>query len=153
MIRRILTICAAVTAGAAEPRSRGSQSYPVPPGAVYSSPYPTSPCAPADYRRAPAPARRISIRWTTTTMRKLDRAVASAVLRAIRASRLPGPVTALADDPRYGRPMGAPPVYSDRGAPTGPVLSPDDPRYGRPMGAPPVYSDRGAPTGPDPVAR
>jgi lipoprotein-anchoring transpeptidase ErfK/SrfK len=43
--------------------------------------------------------------------------------------------------------MGAPPVYSDRGAPTGPVLSPDDPRYGRPMSAP-VYSDRGAPTGP-----
>jgi lipoprotein-anchoring transpeptidase ErfK/SrfK len=52
------------------------------------------------------------------------------------------------DDPRYGRPMGAPPVYSDRGQPTGPVLSPDDPRYGRPMGAPPVYSDRSVPTGP-----
>ena len=52
------------------------------------------------------------------------------------------------DDPRYGRPMGAPPVYSDRGQPTGPVMSPDDPRYGRPMGAPPVYSDRGGPTGP-----
>ena len=31
-----------------------------------------------------------------------------------------------------------PPVYSDRGVPTGPVLSPDDPRYGRPMDAPPV---------------
>jgi lipoprotein-anchoring transpeptidase ErfK/SrfK len=44
--------------------------------------------------------------------------------------------------------LGAPPVYSDRGAPTGPILSPDDPRYGRPLGAPPVYSDRGAPTGP-----
>jgi lipoprotein-anchoring transpeptidase ErfK/SrfK len=28
-------------------------------------------------------------------------------------------------------------------APLGPVMSPDDPRYGRPMGAPPVYSDRG----------
>ena len=55
----------------------------------------------------------------------------------------PGPVMS-PDDPRYGRPMGAPPVYSDRGAPTGPVMSPDDPRYGRPMGAPPVYSDRGA---------
>ncbi len=39
--------------------------------------------------------------------------------------------------------MGAPPVYSDRGAPTGPVLSPDDPRYGRPMAPPPAYSDRG----------
>jgi lipoprotein-anchoring transpeptidase ErfK/SrfK len=44
--------------------------------------------------------------------------------------------------------MGAPPVYSDRAPPTGPVLSPDDPRYGRPMGAPPVYSDRAPPTGP-----
>jgi lipoprotein-anchoring transpeptidase ErfK/SrfK len=52
------------------------------------------------------------------------------------------------DDPRYGRPTGAPPAYSDRGVPTGPVMSPDDPRYGRPMGAPPVYSDRGVPTGP-----
>jgi len=49
------------------------------------------------------------------------------------------------DDPRYGRPMGAPPIYSDRGQPmpTGPVMSPDDPRYGRPAGPPPViYSNR-----------
>jgi lipoprotein-anchoring transpeptidase ErfK/SrfK len=47
------------------------------------------------------------------------------------------------DDPRYGRPYGAPPVYSDRGVPTGPILSPNDPRYGRPDGPPPViYSDR-----------
>jgi lipoprotein-anchoring transpeptidase ErfK/SrfK len=47
------------------------------------------------------------------------------------------------DDPRYGRPMGAPPVYSDRAVPQGPVMSPDDPRYGRPMGPPAViYSDR-----------
>jgi lipoprotein-anchoring transpeptidase ErfK/SrfK len=54
-----------------------------------------------------------------------------------------GPVTS-PDDPRYGRPAGAP-VYSDRAAPQGPVMSPDDPRYGRPMGAPPVvmYSNRG----------
>jgi lipoprotein-anchoring transpeptidase ErfK/SrfK len=55
----------------------------------------------------------------------------------------PGPVLS-PNDPRYGRPMGAP-VYSDRGPPmpTGPVMSPDDPRYGRPAGPPPViYSDR-----------
>src|SRR6202022_4014980 len=58
----------------------------------------------------------------------------------------PGPVLA-PDDPRYGRPDGARPVYSDQGVPTGPVLSPDDPRYGRPDGPPPViYSDR--PAGP-----
>ena len=38
--------------------------------------------------------------------------------------------------------------------PPGPVMSPDDPRYGRPMGAPPVYSDRGrrCRTGPGAVA-
>ena len=82
----------------------------------------------------------------------------------------PGPVLS-PDDPRYGRPMDAPPVYSDRAMPTGPVLSPDDPalwpsdgcsaglfrphradrsgpfpddpRYGRPAGPPPqTYSDR-----------
>jgi lipoprotein-anchoring transpeptidase ErfK/SrfK len=62
------------------------------------------------------------------------------------------------DDPRYGRPIGAP-VYSDRGpppgygaqpVPQGPVISPDDPRYGRPAGPPPViYSDR--PAGPPPA--
>ena len=46
------------------------------------------------------------------------------------------------DDPRYGRPAGAP-IYSERApVPQGPVMSPDDPRYGRPMNAP-VYSDRG----------
>ncbi|MBB5048136.1 lipoprotein-anchoring transpeptidase ErfK/SrfK [Rhodopseudomonas rhenobacensis] len=69
----------------------------------------------------------------------------------------PGPVMS-PDDPRYGRPAGAP-VYSDRGAPSqaapqgqplGPVMSPDDPRYGRPAGPPPViYSDR--PAGPAPT--
>jgi lipoprotein-anchoring transpeptidase ErfK/SrfK len=54
----------------------------------------------------------------------------------------PGPVLS-PDDPRYGRPGGAPPAYSDRAVPTGPVLSPDDPRYGRPAGPPPqAYSDR-----------
>ena len=61
----------------------------------------------------------------------------------------PGPVMS-PDDPRYGRPYGAPPVYSNRTAPpTGPVLSPDDPRYGRPAGAPAViYADRpGQPQG------
>src|SRR3978361_577417 len=46
-------------------------------------------------------------------------------------------------DPRYGRPAGARPLYSDRVAPTGPILSPDDPRYGRPEGPPEgIYSDR-----------
>jgi lipoprotein-anchoring transpeptidase ErfK/SrfK len=127
MIRHILTICAAVAAGAAASSLARAQSYPVPPGAVYS-PYPPG-GGPSDYRRG-AP-----------DFDALDDDDQGPSLPP------PGPVMS-PDDPRYGRPMGAPPVYSDRGAPTGPVLSPDDPRYGRPMGAPPVYSDRGAPTGP-----
>jgi lipoprotein-anchoring transpeptidase ErfK/SrfK len=135
MIRRILTICAAVTAGAAcaslaqAQSGYPAQSYPVPPGASYS-PYP--PGAPADYRRAPGAP-------DFDSLQDEDEPQGSTALSP------PGPVLS-PDDPRYGRPMGAP-VYSDRNAPTGPVLSPDDPRYGRPMGAP-VYSDRNAPTGP-----
>ena len=136
MIRRILTMCAAVTAGAAwascaqAQSGYPTQSYPVSPGATYS-PYP--PGAPADYRRAPGAP-------DFDSLQDDDEPQGSTALSP------PGPVLS-PDDPRYGRPAGAP-VYSDRNAPTGPVLSPDDPRYGRPMGAPPVYSDRGAPTGP-----
>jgi lipoprotein-anchoring transpeptidase ErfK/SrfK len=136
MIRRILTICAAVTAGAAwaasasaQAQSYPVQSYPPPPGATYS-PYPPN-GAPADYRRAPG----------VPDFDSLDEEEP----QGSTALSPPGPVLS-PDDPRYGRPMGAP-VYSDRNAPSGPVLSPDDPRYGRPMGAP-VYSDRNAPTGP-----
>ena len=61
--------------------------------------------------------------------------------RRYAAPQPQGPVMS-PDDPRYGRPSGAP-VYSDRGPPQGPVMSPDDPRYGRPDGPPAViYSDR-----------
>jgi lipoprotein-anchoring transpeptidase ErfK/SrfK len=135
MIRRILTICAAVTAGAAMTSlAQAQQSYPVPPGQVYS-PYPPG-GAPADYRRGSnAP------NFDSLDDEDGPHAQTSTALPP------PGPVMS-PDDPRYGRPMGAPPVYSDRSQPTGPVLSPDDPRYGRPMGAPPVYSDRGVPSGP-----
>ena len=124
MIRRILTICAAVAAGAAATSfAQAQQSYPVSPGQVYS-PYP--PSGPPDYRRG-AP-----------DFDALDEDDA----QGSTALSPPGPVLS-PDDPRYGRPMGAP-VYSDRGAPTGPILSPDDPRYGRTDGPPPViYSDRG----------
>jgi lipoprotein-anchoring transpeptidase ErfK/SrfK len=135
MIRRILTICAAVTAGAAwasfaQAQSYPVQSYPPPPGAT-SSPYPPNGAA-ANYRRAPGAP-------DFDSLQDDEEQQGSAALSP------PGPVMS-PDDPRYGRPMGAP-VYSDRNAPTGPVMSPDDPRYGRPMGAP-VYSDRNAPTGP-----
>src|SRR5260370_14362312 len=132
MIKRILTICAAVTAGAAAPSLALAQGYPVPPGSVYSTaplPYPSG--GYPDYRRAPT---------------ELDADLLEddeALPNAQRSTALPPPGPGLSpDDPRYGRP-----IYSDRSTPTGPILSPDDPRYGRPAGAPP-YSDRGAPTGP-----
>src|ERR1700733_4584236 len=104
MIRHILTICAVVTAGAATTSlAQAQQSYPVPPGAVYS-PYPPG-GGPSGYRRG-AP-----------DFDALDEDDEGPALPP------PGPVMS-PDDPRYGRPTGAP-VYSDRGALTGPVMSPD----------------------------
>jgi lipoprotein-anchoring transpeptidase ErfK/SrfK len=139
MIKRILTICAAVAAGAAGTSVALAQGYPpVPPGSIYSTaPPPYVPGGyPADYRRAPGPP-------------DFDGLEDDEAPNAQSSTALPPPGPVLSpDDPRYGRPAGAPPVYSDRGVPTGPILSPDDPRYGRPAGAPPVYSDRGVPTGP-----
>jgi lipoprotein-anchoring transpeptidase ErfK/SrfK len=134
MIIRIQTISAAVlaalAAGAAATSLVSAQSYP-PPGAVYS-PYPPG-GYPADYRRGPRP-------------QDFDALEDDEAPDAPGSTALPPPGPVLSpDDPRYGRPMGAPPIYSDRG----PVMSPDDPRYGRPMGAPPVYSDRGPILSPD----
>ena len=121
MIKRILTICAALTAalatGSAGTSLALAQGYLTPPGSVYAAPPPDSPGGyPPDYRRAP-----------------------------------PGPpdFDALEDDEAPNAqgstalPPPGPPVYSDRGVPQGPILSPDDPRYGRLDGPPPViYSDR-----------
>jgi len=145
MINRILTICAAFSVSfaacaAGTSLAQAQQSYPVPPGSVYSTapgPYPPGGYV-VDERRGPG----------APDFDALDDDDAP---NAQSSTALPPPGPVLSpDDPRYGRPMGAP-VYSDRGAPvpTGPVLSPDDPRYGRPMGAP-VYSDRAPPmpTGP-----
>ena len=135
MIKRILMICAAVTAGAAGTSfAVAQQAYPVPPGAVYSpAPPPYVPGGyPADYRRAPG-------------VQDFDVLEDDEDPNARGSTALspPGPILS-PNDPRYGRPAGAPPVYSDRGVPTGPILSPEDPRYGRPDGPPPViYSDRG----------
>src|ERR1019366_7634209 len=135
MIKRILTICAAVAAGAAGTSLALAQGNPVPPAAVYSTapqPYPPG-GYPADYRRAPG----------APDFDALEDDEAPNV-QSSTALPPPGPVLS-PDDPRYGRPMGALPAYSDRGAPAGPILSPDDPRYGRPDGPPPViYSDRPA---------
>src|ERR1700676_3722860 len=140
MIKNLLTICAAVAAGAAGTSLASAQGYPASPGAAYSAaPQPYVPGGyPADYRRAPG-----GPDFDALEDDEAPNAQSSTALPP------PGPVIS-PDDPRYGRPYGAPPVYSNRGgAPTGPILSPDDPRYGRPDGASPVYSNRsGAPTGP-----
>ncbi len=134
MIKRILTICAALAAGSAGTSLALAQGGLVPPGAVYSTvpqPYPPG-GYPADYRRAPD--------FDALEDDEAPNAQSSTALSP------PGPVLS-PDDPRYGRPATARPLYSDRVAPTGPILSPDDPRYGRPDGPPPViYSDR--PAGP-----
>ena len=137
MIKRILTIGAAVTAGAAGTCSALAQGYPVPPAGVYStSPQPYMPGGyPGDSRRGPA-----APDFDALDDEEAPNALSSTALPP------PGPMPSH-EDPRYGRPDGSRPVYSDRAAPSGPILSPDDPRYGRPGGAP-VYSDRGAPTGP-----
>jgi lipoprotein-anchoring transpeptidase ErfK/SrfK len=138
MSKRILTICAALAAGAAGTSFALAQGYPVAPATAYSTapqPYPPG-GYPADYRRAPGAP-------------DFDALEDDESPNAQSSTALPPPGPVLSpDDPRYGRPAGAPPVYSDRAMPTGPILSPDDPRYGRPASAPPVYSDRAAPTGP-----
>jgi lipoprotein-anchoring transpeptidase ErfK/SrfK len=133
MIKNILTICAAVAAGAAGTSLASAQGYPVSPGAAYSTapqPYPPG-GYPADYRRGPG-------------VPDFDALEDDEAPNAQSSTALPPPGPVMSpDDPRYGRPYGAPPVYSERGGPTGPILSPNDPRYGRPDGPPPViYSDR-----------
>ena len=121
MIKRILTICAAMTAGLVAGSAGTSfalaQGYQAPGSGYSAAPQPYPPGGyPADYRRGP-----------------------------------PGPpdFDALEDDDAPNAPGSAalsppgPPVYSDRTVPQGPILSPDDPRYGRLDGPPPViYSNR-----------
>jgi lipoprotein-anchoring transpeptidase ErfK/SrfK len=137
MNNRILTICAAIAAGmAGASLAHAQQGYPTSPGPVYSAtpgPYVPGGYAPEE-RRGPAP-----------DFDALDEDDEMPNAQASTALPPPGPVLS-PNDPRYGRPAGAP-VYSDRGVPmpTGPILSPDDPRYGRPAGPPPViYADRPA---------
>jgi lipoprotein-anchoring transpeptidase ErfK/SrfK len=142
MNTRILTICAAVAACAAGTSFALAQGYPAAPGSYTTAPAPYPPGGyPADYRRGPG---------AMDSMPDLDDQDDEDAPHARNSTALPTPGPVMSpDDPRYGRPMGAP-VYSDRAAPQGPVMSPDDPRYGRPMGPPPViYSDR--PAGPPPA--
>ena len=124
--------CAALAAGAAGTSlALAQQGYPASRPVYSTAPQPYPPGGyPADYRRGSGAP-------------DFDGLDDDDGPNAQSSTALPPPGPVLSpDDPRYGRPMGAPPVYSDRAMPTGPVLSPDDPRYGRPMGAPPVYSDR-----------
>src|SRR5258705_8731902 len=134
MIKRILTASAVVAAAAAGTSlAHAQQGYPVPPGSVYSAapePYPPGGYI-MDERRQPGGAPD----FDSLEDDEAPNAQSSTVLPP------PGPVLS-PNDPRYGRPAGAP-VYS--AAPHGPLLSPDAPAYGRPAGAP-VYS--AAPNGP-----
>ena len=101
MINRILTICAAVAAGAAGTSlAQAQQAYPTPPGAVYSAapgPYVPGGYAVDERRGLGAP--------------DFDALEDDEVPNAQSSTALPppGPVLSPAD-PRYGRPAGAP-VY------------------------------------------
>ncbi|MCC8984413.1 L,D-transpeptidase, partial [Bradyrhizobium sp. 10BB] len=100
MINRILTICAAAALGVAGTSlAHAQQGYPAPQGPAYST-------APQPYPQGSMP--------DFDALNDDEGPQDSAALPP------PGPVTS-PNDPRYGRP----PVYSDRGAPTGPVMSPD----------------------------
>ena len=119
MIKHFLTICAAATAAAAGTSLvQAQQSYPVQQAPVYAAPYPG---APAEYR----PGDRVP------SFDALEDDDDDAPRNSV-ALPPPGPGGPIMspDDPRYGRPAGAP-VYSNN-APQGPVMSPDDPRDGRP---------------------
>jgi lipoprotein-anchoring transpeptidase ErfK/SrfK len=137
MIKRILTVLATVAAGTAGTSLALAQVYPQPPGSTYSRDpnYPPG-GYPADYRDA---------REAAPDFDALEEDQAPQG-RGSTALSPPGPILS-PDDPRYGRPAGAPPVYTDRGGPQGPILSPNDPRYGRPDGPGVIYADRppGAP--------
>ena len=164
MIKRILTICAALAAGAAG-TSLGislalAQGYSQPSGPLYSAspaPYPPGGYI-VDERRAPgapdfdaldddddAPNAQSSTALSPPgpVLTPADPRYGRPDSRPVYSERAPGPILS-PSDPRYGRPDGPPPViYSDRTP--GPILSPSDPRYGRPDGPPPViYSDRPA---------
>ena len=134
MIKKILTIGAAAAAAAAGTSlatlpALAQQSYPVPPGQVYSAApgYPPGGYVVDERRRPGAP--------------DFDELEDDDAPNAQASTALPPPGLPPAD-PRYGRP-----VYSNvpppPPVPTGPIMSPDDPRYGRPAGPPPViYADR-----------
>jgi lipoprotein-anchoring transpeptidase ErfK/SrfK len=116
MIKRFLTISAAVMAGVAMcSAAQAQQGYPVPQGAYSPAPQPYPPGYSGDYRRGP-------------DFDQLDDDEANPA-----ALPPPGPTGPILspNDPRYANAV-----------PQGPVMSPDDPRYGRPAGPPVIYADR-----------
>ncbi|MFT4118918.1 L,D-transpeptidase family protein [Bradyrhizobium sp.] len=120
MIKHFLTICAAATVAAAGTSiAQAQQSYQVQQAPVYG--------APTEYRAGDR----------TPNFDSLDDEDDAPQNSAALPPPGPGGPIMSPDDPRYGRPAGAP-VYT--AAPSqGPVMSPDDPRYGRPAGTP-AYS-------------
>jgi len=136
MIKRLLTVFAAGAFCATGSSWAAAQSYSVsPPGATYS---PASDDYTPDYGTRPnAP----------DEMPDFDDLNDSSPAQRGQSAALPSPGPILSpEDPRYGRPAGSAPAYSNQAAvPQGPVMSPDDPRYGRPYNPPQTYSDRGSP--------
>jgi lipoprotein-anchoring transpeptidase ErfK/SrfK len=132
MITRILTVLATVAAGTAGTSLALAQVYPQAPGSTYSRDpnYPPG-GYPADYRDA---------REAAPEFDALEDDQARPGQGSVALSP-PGLILS-PDDPRYGRPVGAPPVYTDRAVPQGPIMSPNDPRYGRPDGPAVIYADR-----------
>jgi lipoprotein-anchoring transpeptidase ErfK/SrfK len=138
MIKRILTVLATVAVSTAGTSLALAQGYPLTPGSTYARDpnYPPG-GYPADYRDA---------REAAPDFDALEDDQAPPGRGPVALSP-PGPILS-PDDPRYGRPVGAPPVYTDRAVPQGPIMSPNDPRYGRPDGPAVIYADR--PPGPPP---
>src|SRR5215475_947793 len=158
MIKKILMIGVALAAAAAGTSLvQAQQSYPVPPGSVYSHApgYPPGGYVVDERRRPGAPdfdelddddtpnaQASTALPPPGPVMSPNDPRYGRPLYSNVPPPAPTGPILS-PDDPRYGRPAysNAPPV------PTGPVMSPDDPRYGRPAGPPPViYADR--PQGP-----
>jgi lipoprotein-anchoring transpeptidase ErfK/SrfK len=131
MIKPVLTILVTAVIGAAGTSLALAQTYPQAPGAIYSRDPSYPPGGyPADYRDP----RAVPPEYDALEDDQAPLPPGSIALTP------PGPILS-PDDSRYGRPAGAPPVYS--AVPQGPILSPNDPRYGRPDGPPPViYADR-----------
>ena len=118
MIKRILTVFAAIVAGAAGTSLASAQGYPPPPSPIYSTP----PFANPDEDDRPSGADAVP---------DFDPVDDQSAQRDNSAALTPpGPVMS-PDDPRYGR-SSSTPVYSNRDLPPGPVMSPEDPRYGQP---------------------